>query len=39
MSPNRSSRTPPFLLGGIATLLLIALLVYLLFFRTDVPWY
>jgi len=30
---------PPFVLGGIATLLLLALVVYLLFFRVDIPWY
>ena len=35
----RPSRSPEVLLTGIATLLLLALLVYLLFFHTDVPWY
>ena len=39
MPADRSPRTPPFLLGSIATALLLALLVYLLFFHTDVPWY
>lgn len=35
----RSTRPPRFIIGGIATLLLLSLLVYLLFFRYDVPWY
>ena len=39
MPSSRSFRTPPFLLGGIATVLLLALVVYLLFFRFDIPWY
>jgi hypothetical protein len=39
MPSPRPFRTPPFLLGGIATLALLALLIHLLFFRFDIPWY
>lgn len=37
--PSRPSQMPPFLLGSVATLLLLALMIYLLFFRYDIPWY
>jgi hypothetical protein len=39
MPEHSGPRTPQFLAGGIATVLLLALVVYLLFFRYDVPWY
>ena len=37
-SPDQR-RPSLFLIGGAATILLIALVVYLLFVRFDVPWY
>lgn len=37
-SPSQS-RPALFLIGSVATILLIALVLYLLFVRFDVPWY
>lgn len=39
MPSPQPSRWLDFLVGGLATALLLALVVYLLFFRFDVPWY